>query len=125
MEIKFKETIEYMRKLKQIISDDNSDLTDEEILLLIIQDAILSSEYKEGAILFTKEQETFKISNIQKHSYGRILQGKKINLNYIISKLNELGVDSKLISYPIGNNKNDYELSFQIIMTNPKIKTKK
>ena len=106
----FIKTINYLSTLKQIISDEESDLTTEERLLLTIEDAILSDKYHSGSIIFTKDNDNYYVSNIQKRSYAWQFKGENINLENLRIKLSTLGITN--------------DLTFEITLEKPKTKSR-
>ena len=119
MKDSFIEVVDYLRELQNNI--DNQELNNEEKLLMIIKYAILTDNYYQGSIILTKENDEYRISNIQKYSYAWLLQGEYINLDYILNILEELNISYSLEYFKISNHVNDYELSFSI----PKLKKRK
>lgn len=119
----FIKTINYLSTLKQIISDEESDLTTEERLLLTIEDAILSDKYHSGSIIFTKANDNYYVSNIQKRSYAWQFKGENINLENLRIKLSTLGITNDLLEFNI-KNRQDYELTFEITLEKPKTKSR-
>ena len=116
MEDNFISVIAYLENLQKDLI--NQELTNEEKLLIIIKYALLNDNYHSGSVIFTKNKDNYVVSSIQKHSYAWILQGKLIDVNYILNKLTELDINYLLEYYPISDHINDYELSFDI----PKLK---
>lgn len=119
--MEFNNVINYLEELKNNIT--NEEINPEEKILIIIKHAILTDNFYRGSILFTKENNIYKVSTIQKHSYGYLLQDKIIDIDKLISNLNKLDISYSLTHYPISNHINDYELSFGIPKLN-KIKTR-
>ena len=119
MEDKFIKVIDYIKELQ--LELDSEEQNEEAKLLAIIKYAILTDNYYHGSIIFTKEDNKYVVSNIQKHSYAWLLQGKTIDVNYIINCLTELNIDYSFEYFQISDHTNDYELSFKI----PKLQKKK
>ena len=119
----FIKTINYLSKLKQIISDEESNLTTEQRLLLTIEDAILSDKYHSGSIIFTKDNDNYYVSNVQKRSYAWQFKGENINLENLRIKLSTLGITNDLLEFNI-KNRQDYELTFEVTLEKPKIKSR-
>ena len=119
--MEFNNVINYLEELKNNIT--NEEINPEEKILIIIKYAILTDNFYRGRILFTKENNKYKVSTIQKHSYGYLLQDKIIDIDKLISNLNKLDISYSLTHYPISNHQNDYELYFGIPKLN-KIKTR-
>lgn len=123
MESRFIDTMDYIRDLKERIkSEDEISINDK--IVLIIQEAILSNKHYMGSIILTKSYGEFTISNIQKHSYAWKLNGEKIDIQYVLIKCMELGIDTEIKYHPIGDNINDYEFIFLVNM-DKKIKTRR
>ena len=116
----FIKIIDYLETLQTELNDDK--MSNEEQLLAIIKHALLSDNYYQGSIIFTKDNNKYKVSSIQKHSYGWLLQDRVIDMDYIINKLTELNIEYKLEHYEISNHKSDYELSFSIQKKKKKLK---
>ena len=112
MDDRFIQIIDYLESLQLDIV--NQELSSDERLLIMIKYALLNDNYHHGSIIFTKEGDDYIVSSIQKYSYAWMLQGEIINIDNIINKLFELGIENKIEYYPISNHKNDYELSFCI-----------
>lgn len=110
--MEFNNVINYLEELKNNIT--NEEINTEEKILIIIKHAILTDIFYRGSILFTKENNKYKVSTIQKHSYGYLLQDKIIDIDKLINKLNEIDITNAFNHYPISNHQNDYELSFCI-----------
>lgn len=118
----FVDTMEYIKDLKQKINEEEININDR--MVLIIQEAILSNKHYMGSIILTKSYGKFTISNIQKHSYAWKLNGEKIDIQYVLLKCMELGIDTEIKYHPIGDNISDYEFIFLVNM-DKKIKTRK
>ena len=119
----FIKIIDYLETLQTELNDDK--MSNEEQLLTIIKHALLSDNYYQGSIILTKDNNQYKVSSIQKHSYGWLLQDRVIDIDYIIDKLTELNIEYKLEHYEISNHKSDYELSFSIPKLRKKLKRNK
>ena len=120
MEETFIKIVNYLDELQNELN--NEELSTEDILLIIIKNALLTDKYYHGSIIFTKENDNYRVSNIQKHSYAWCLQDEVIDMEYIIAKLADLNISYSLEYYPISNHKNDYELSFTISKLKKKTK---
>lgn len=92
MRSNFVDTMEYIKDLKQRINEEEININDR--MVLIIQEAILSNKHYMGSIILTKSYGEFTISNIQKHSYAWKLNGEKIDIQYVLLKCMELGIDT-------------------------------
>ena len=122
MEDKFIETINYIEELKLNLA--NKELNNDEKMLAIIKHALLSDRDYQGSIIITKNNENYKVSNIQKHSYAWFLVDKVIDIDYVMYMLNELGIASELEHYIVSDHMNDYELSFSLPRLKKRIKIK-
>ena len=123
MKDSFNYVVNYLEEL--IINKDNENISDEERMVTIIKHAILTDKFYSGSIIFTKKNDEYIVSSIQKHSYGWLLKNKKINMNEIIDRLNELKITYSFDYYPISNHQNDFELSFCVPkLNNVKKKTR-
>ena len=120
MKDKFVDIINYLEELNNNLKKD--EMSNEEKLLLIIKYAILNDRFHQGSIIFTKDNNMYKISTIQKYSYARTEQDKIIDIDNIIEQLNALNIEYTLEYFPISNHKNDYELSFGISKLNNTMK---
>ena len=99
--MEFNNVINYLEELKNNIT--NEEINPEEKILIIIKHAILTDNFYRGSIIFTKENNTYKVSTIQKHSYGYLLQDKIIDIDKLISNLNKMDISYSLTHYPISN----------------------
>ena len=122
MRSNFVDTMEYIKDLKQKINEEEININDR--MVLIIQEAILSNKNYMGSIILTKSYRKFTVSNNQKHSYAWKLNGEKIDIQYVLLKCMELGIDTEIKYHPIGDNMSDYEFIFLVNM-DKKIKTRK
>ena len=126
MEDKFIGFIDYLDELQNELQDgiNNDNLSSEDLLLLIIKYATLRNKFFEGSIILTKEENYYRVSNIQKHSYAWFLVDKVIDIDYVMYMLNELGIVSELEHYIVSDHMNDYELSFSLPRLKKRIKIK-
>ena len=116
MEDKFIDLINYLEELQDDIY--KNEISDEEKLLRIIKYAVIRNRFFQGSIIFTKEDDVYRVSNIQKHSYAWLLEGKVIDVDCLMYALDELGISNALEYYMVSDHMNDYELSFEL----PKLK---
>lgn len=112
MDDKFVSLINYLEELQDDIY--NEEISDGDKLLLIIKYAVMRNRFFQGSIIFTKEDNVYRVSNIQKHSYAWFLVGKEIDVDYLMYALDELGIVNQLEYYTISDHMNDYELSFEL-----------
>ena len=112
MSDKFIEIINYLDEINNKI--DNEEISNEERIIYMIKYAVVRDPFFRGSIIFSKVGNQYKVSSIQKYSYAWLFKDLFIDVNYLINRLNELGIDNKLEHYIISDHNNDYELSFEL-----------